>query len=78
MLANAAFGPRVQALYKYGILLDTADTPKGGGGSWWPPEDDRIRSVSLEVLVLAADQRLRQRKYRGGTPARCAGLYRRF
>ncbi|PNW74011.1 hypothetical protein CHLRE_13g581700v5 [Chlamydomonas reinhardtii] len=59
----------VKALYKYGILLDTADTPKGGGGSWWPPEDDRIRSVSLEVLVLAADQRLRQRKYRGGTPA---------
>ncbi|KAG2443579.1 hypothetical protein HXX76_001930 [Chlamydomonas incerta] len=58
----------VKALYKYGVLGDKGGLK--GGGSWWPPEDDRIRSVSLEMLVLAADQQLRQRAYGGGQPAR--------
>ncbi|KAG2452326.1 hypothetical protein HYH02_003350 [Chlamydomonas schloesseri] len=57
----------VKALYKFGVLADTDS--RSGGGSWWPPEDDRIRSVSLEVLVLAADQRLRTRAYGGGRKA---------
>ncbi|KAG2443580.1 hypothetical protein HXX76_001931 [Chlamydomonas incerta] len=58
----------VKALYKHGVLGDEGGGLKGGG-SWWPPEDDRIRSVSLEMLVLAADQQLRQREYGGGQPA---------